>query len=55
MHRTGETKGAAAGYLGLARRVMAPPEVAAALAMGTVLRAKNEAPYSSSHRLMVSP
>jgi hypothetical protein len=37
IHRTKVTKGAARGHLGWARRVMAHPEVAAALAEGTVL------------------
>ena len=37
IHRTRVTKGAARGYLGWARRVMAHPQVAAALAEGTVL------------------
>ena len=37
IHRTRVTKGAARGHLGWARRVMAHPEVAAALAEGTVL------------------
>ncbi len=37
IHRTRVTKGAARGHLGWARRVMAHPQVAAALAEGTVL------------------
>ena len=37
IHRTRVTKGAARGHLGWARRVMAHPQVAAALAAGTVL------------------
>jgi Domain of unknown function (DUF222) len=37
IHKTRVTKGAAAGYLGWARRVAAHPQVAAALAEGTVL------------------
>jgi hypothetical protein len=37
IHRTKVTKGAARGHLGWARRVMAHPQVAAALAEGTVL------------------
>ncbi len=37
IHKTRVTKGAAAGYLGWARRVAAHPQIAAALAEGTVL------------------
>jgi Domain of unknown function (DUF222) len=37
IHRTRVTKGAARGHLGWARRVLAHPQVAAALAEGTVL------------------
>jgi hypothetical protein len=37
IHRTRVTKGAACGHLGWARRVLAHPQVAAALAEGTVL------------------
>jgi Domain of unknown function (DUF222) len=37
IHKTRVTKGAAAGYLGWARRVAAHPQVAVALAEGTVL------------------
>jgi hypothetical protein len=37
MHKTGVTRGAAAGHIGWARRVIAHPEVAAALAEGHVL------------------
>jgi hypothetical protein len=37
IHRTRVTKGAARGYLGWARRVVAHPQVVAALAEGTVL------------------
>jgi len=37
IHRTKVTKGAARGHLGWARRVQAHPQVAAALAEGTVL------------------